>query len=269
VPKVRIVTVDARSYPLAFRVYSDDDSPWTQAILKLLPDAFHKGQDMFNIRLSETAVFIFKDAARYTAFCRTAFESAPGSWAWASGGNGILFFCATDPKGNQPAKDVDSDYFRGTTAHEYTHALIARILGTAHLPTWLNEGLAEKAGSEVAPKLLAANDQEIQLCVASDMLLPLEKLNSADFYNEVEHQVTQYRTVGPSARVSDAYAQGFHMTRYLLSLVGMRRFCNFLAEFARTHSLDNSFQSVFGFSIPEFYDAWLEDVHKKYGEGSP
>lgn len=165
---------------------------------------------------------------------------------------------------------MDGDYFRSTIPHEYTHALIARFLGIALLPSWLNEGIAQVVGGEAAPKLLDQNDRDIQRCVANNTLLSLDKLGTWDsFKGAVEQQEAQYRAVGSSARVSDAYAQSFHMTRYLLSLVGMRSFCDFLDAFTRTHSLDNSFQNVFGFSIPEFYNAWLEDVHKKFGEGAP
>jgi hypothetical protein len=248
---------------VVFRVYYDEESEWTQTILKLLPQAYETSTTLFRFRMGETQVYIFKDAIRYEDFINAQFPGALTSWAWALGGRGALYFCHEAyqiyHKRQKRAEDITSDYFRGTIPHEFTHAVLARAIGTVKFPSWLNEGIAQLASSRVFPAMVRENEQRMQRLIAAQALLGLEQLDSdPQFYRSVEHTLAQSDT-GVSG-VSDAYAQGFHMTRFLLFRQPVRRWSEFIELCRETEDVEKAFQQTFSLTIAEFYQAWREQV---------
>lgn len=249
-----------------FRVYCDEDNDWSAAIIKLLPEAAKIGNDMFGVRLLETPVFIFKTNERYTAFYKLRFDKTPGSWVWASGSLGLFMFCETDPTGKKPAEDTTGDYFRGTVAHEYTHTLIGRAIGTALLPRWMNEGLANVAGSKLAKEDLNKNDAKMKALFAAKALLSLDELNDTARFNDAVERMLSLKKVeaGKDAASAaaeakpqgDAYAQALHMMRCLLEIGKKEDILRFLTFFTETRDLDGSFRDVYAMSVPDFYAAW-------------
>ncbi len=248
-----------------FRVYCDEDNDWSAAIIKLLPEAARIGKEMFGVRLLETPVFIFKTNERYTAFFKLRYDKAPGSWMWANGGLGLFMLCETDPSGKKPAEDTTGDYFRGTVAHEYTHTLIGRAIGTAPLPKWMNEGLADVAGSKLAKEDLHKNDAKMKVLFDTKALLSLDELSDSSRFNDaVERMLSAKKLAAGNVSASatetkpqgDAYAQALHMMRYLMEIGKKEDILRFLTFFTETRDLDGSFRDVYAMSVSEFFATW-------------
>ncbi len=245
---------------VVFRVYSDDNNTWSSAIIKLLPEAFQIGRKLFDSKVIETPVFIFKDSARYANFCKLRFDNYHlASWEWAYGAFGLFVFCETNPQGAKPAEDTDGDYFRGTVVHEYTHTLIFRTLGTASLPTWMSEGIAEFAATKIAPRKIAKNTEAMRVCAEANVLLGLDTLNDETlFYGSYEIKMAEDRLLPLGNRKirSNCYEQSLNMVRYIMKYAGMRGFDRFINDYASSEDLNASFQDGIGKTMPEFYDLW-------------
>lgn len=189
-----------------FRIYYDGEDPWTGAIITTLPEAYQRVCELYGATLAETAVFIFSDGPRYNAFIRAWCASPPRDWQWAGGSRGALYFCERDADGT-PSSVPGSEYLRSTLAHEFSHCLLRRFLGTIPFPPWLNEGLAMFSGALMSPGDHDLNDVRLAQMVADESLLPMALLQSPDgFY---QNETTRA-----------AYVQAFAMARFLDARIG-------------------------------------------------
>jgi hypothetical protein len=113
-------------------------------------------------------------------------------------------------------EDIAGDYFRSAAPHEFTHAVLARAIGTMRLPPWLNKGIAQVAGGRACPGMVKENDKRMQSILTVNRVLGLELLSSdARFYDSRETPIGE--ASGAPSLAFIAYNQGYHMTRYLLS----------------------------------------------------
>jgi hypothetical protein len=215
----------------------------------LLPRAYNAGRKLLPIDITETAVFVFKDRSRFDAFTRVHSGQRLPAGVIAASSNGILLFCQYDAQGLQSVPDTTSDMFRGTVAHEYTHCLLQRAMGTVELPLWLDEGLAMVAGSELAPHDLQRNDYAIHRLLEKNAVMSLDELGK--FYESVEHGLRK------GEGKTDPYQQGFHMTRYFLSRIKPAELPAFLNLVLKTGSLETAFRRNQGMTLASFYNSWL------------
>lgn len=263
-----VVRVDGK---IAFRVYYDTEEDWAQAIIKLLPDASRIGKTLFNAKTYETAVFIFSSRQCLDRFENDlAIQKQPASWGWAKGNRGILFFSKTNGKGEQPGADTNSDYFRGTVVHEYTHSLVHRAVGTLHLPTWMDEGIAMYAAHLITPRDKAYNDQVMRRCVKDHTLLSLRELDTSEsFYAHVEKQSAYKLNPEQPYDGPDAYAQALDMTSYLLPKDSQHDFCRFINAYCDSGDMETAFRSTFHRNLDSFYAAWRKHVTHAPGATTP
>ena len=249
---------------ILFRVYYDEDNDWTKAIRKLLPRAFAIGSQLYGVKIYETAVFIFKDAGTWQKFRNIRFKNKLGSWSWAAGSEGMLMFCRTDANGKARAEDTTGDYFRGTVVHEYSHALMHRLISNTVIPAWIDEGFAVFSESQIAPKNIEKNDQAMKRCFQEDTLLSLKEMTApATFYGMVEKEDGKRQTT-PAAAYSgtDGYQQGFYMVRYFLLNTTDAQRRQFVRVYNDSKKIDKAFPEVFHISVEDFYAAWKADGAK-------
>jgi hypothetical protein len=246
---------------VAFRVYYDDDKDWVRAIIKLLPKALDTGRSLFGVELYETPVFIFTSSPRLQAFMRVRWPTYTlQSWVWAYGVTGMLYFAGITPGGSQLALKSESDYFRGTVVHEYTHSVLHRVLGTLSVPRWLDEGVAEFVAQRVATSKLVDNDRTMRTLTDAGAIVTLDRLNRDDtFFSLTEQEVAPRSATEPGDVRPAPYAQAYHMVRYLFARWHEDGFLRFLALYGTAGNLDASFRRAFGVTLDEFYDAWLKD----------
>lgn len=102
-----------------------------------------------------------------------------------------------------------SDY-PGTLRHELVHLLVDRNLNSAHVPQWLNEGLA----------MMLANEHHWQSMFAMagmfvrNRIIPYHRLDRAFYAPEGQREF------------GEAYSQALSMTRFLRNHLGEDRFWN-------------------------------------------
>jgi len=131
-------------------------------------------------------------------------------------------------------------------AHEITHAVTFRILGTAaaELPLWMNEGLAKYESREVR----GPDDLIVANAAAEWSLIPLANL-AAEF---------------PESRTALAYAESASAVRFLVSRHGREAPKSILAALARTRSFENAMVEVTGRTPRMFADEWMAHVTRRY-----
>jgi hypothetical protein len=118
-------------------------------------------------------------------------------------------------------------------------------MGAVRLPLWLNEGLAMWCGGLLAPDDFAQNDVRIAQVLAQERELSAPELVTHDeFYAEDQ--------------ASTAYVQGFAMTRYLESEIGMQGILQLLTLAREKGDFDEAFSEGLGVDYYTFYRMWLD-----------
>ncbi len=240
---------------VAFRIFYDEDNKYSRSIINLLPQAFKVNQELFGFQTFETPIFIFNTTDTRDAFVHAYAPKmiTEATWAWAFMYDGAVFFSSVAPDGTL-APDPDTDYFRGTATHEYTHALLYHAMGSPELPPWLDEGLAMLAAGKISPKDISENDKEMEPRFANHLLLPLATLSDRTAFRKSVRETYQ---VSDRLSKPDAYQQAFHMARFLHSGEWTRRFHNFFTFYGESGKFEESFQAGFQFSVQDFYRAWV------------
>jgi hypothetical protein len=236
-----------------FRIYYDGQDPWTETIISALPEAYQKVCELYAATLAETAVFIFSDGPRYNAFIRAWCDTPPRDWQWAGGSTGSLYFCERDADGT-PSSAPGSDYLRSSLAHEFSHCLLRRFLGTTPFPPWLNEGLAMLSGALMSPGDHDLNDRRLAQAVADEALLPMGLLQSRDGFYQNE-------------TIRTAYVQAFAMARFLDSRIGRQGITQLLNLLKQEGDIDKALQKGWGVNSQQLYDTWFEATIQMVREG--
>lgn len=243
---------------VVFRVYYTEDNAYTRGIIQLLPAAYRVNREMLDSDMIETPVFIFKEYADFNAFYRLFYGQPPGSWVSASGKAGALFFSQFDVHGQQKYVNPRSVGFRAVVAHEFNHCLVLRITGATRPAKWMLEGLAEVAGSRLAPEKLALNDRIMAQLFAAGKILAFSDLNN--FKDIIEGNSNAKQQGIP---VPDPYAQGYDMTRFFLHSIESGALPKFLTEVRDSRDFAKTFQKYSGKTLEEFYNAWLQTLAQK------
>ena len=130
-----------------------------------------------------------------------------------------------------------------TTAHEFTHLLVADAAGSAYLQVhkWLNEGLA--VYSERQPD----NEYEryIGNAIHNDQVPPLVGLRTF---------------AGTPRETLRNYGQGHAVATYMLDTYGPEPMVELFANIRDTHSFEKSLMTAYGLTVAELDNDWRESV---------
>jgi hypothetical protein len=230
-----------------FRVYYDVDDKWTRSLIAALGEAQRAVTQFYGVTMSETDVFVFADKDRRAAFSEILFGHPPSEWAWASASNGMLFFCPYAPgyeTRQSPSQLPD------TIAHEYSHCLTHRVLGTAAMPRWLDEGLAMHCASLLRAREVEENDIALTRMWFADAILPLRVISD----NSV------FRDTGMAAQ---AYTQGYAMVRFALAEMGRDGVLAMLNDLKATGRFDTVMEETWNGGLTGFYEDWLAATERR------
>lgn len=143
--------------------------------------------------------------------------------------------------------DGSSDVFVGdnilsTTAHEFTHLLVADAAGTAYgqVYTWLNEGLAvysEGGNSEFG--------LYVNTAVRNDAVPPLASLRTY---------------AGTPEETLRNYGLGHSVVTYLLDTYDTKKMTRLFAAIRTTHNFEKSLEEAYGLTIVELDNEWRESL---------
>ena len=144
--------------------------------------------------------------------------------------------------------DGSMDFFAGdniltTSAHEFTHLLVADAAGSAYgqVHTWLNEGLAVYSERE--------DDNEY------------ERYMQAAIRNERVPPLSSLRTyAGTPTETLRNYGQGHAVVTYMLGAFGPEKMVRLFEELRSTHNFEKALQAAYGLTVPELDNRWRESV---------
>ena len=130
-----------------------------------------------------------------------------------------------------------------TTAHEFTHLLVADAAGSAYLQVhkWLNEGLAVYSERQANNEY----DRYIRNAIHNDQVPPLAGLRTF---------------AGTPQETLRNYGQGHAVATYMLNTYGTKPMVELFAKLRDTHSFEKSLTAAYGLTITELDNEWRESV---------
>ena len=143
--------------------------------------------------------------------------------------------------------DGSSDVFVGdnilsTTAHEFTHLLVADAAGTAYgqVHTWLNEGLAVYSEGDNTEFGFYVNT-----AIRNDSVPPLASLRTY---------------AGTPEETLRNYGLGHSVVTYLLDTYGKEKMTRLFATIRAMHNFEKSLEEAYGLTIVELDNEWRESL---------
>ena len=143
--------------------------------------------------------------------------------------------------------DGSNDVFVGdnilsTTAHEFTHLLVADAAGTAYgqVHTWLNEGLAVYSEGDNTEFGFYVNT-----AVRNDAVPPLASLRTY---------------AGTPQETLRNYGLGHSVVTYLLDTYGQEKMTRLFATIRTMHNFEKSLEEAYGLTIAELDSEWRESL---------
>ena len=168
-----------------------------------------------------------------------------------------------DRRGND-SLSYNPDGFRSTVAHEFNHAMLRRLMGTADIPNWLLEGLAEVAGGAGSnANDLQTNDYNIARLFAVNALIPPQKLEDSTSFKDHTTIGARLGDAGAGILAPSPYDQGYSMTRFLLANMRRGQLTDLLNGVRDKNDFAAAFRDQFGASLPQFYQSWYQDTVRK------
>ena len=161
-----------------FRVHYVSDDAATKATINALAPAYRASANLFGSDVLATSVYIFDNYAQFADCFQARVGRQPEFWVAAVTIENVLYIPLRDRKG-EATLATNPDYFRSLVAHEFNHAMLRRLMGTAELPKWFTEGLADFAGGEVVPADVQMNDYQIKRLFAANALVAPTQLEYA------------------------------------------------------------------------------------------
>jgi hypothetical protein len=157
-----------------------------------------------------------------------------------------------------PAKLRPSDF--QTSAHEYFHAIQAKLSGGANwpsrTPTWFIEGGAYYVGisfsdaSGISTYMRGRDEEVLQRDYQSKKHVPLENYTYQNFI--------------PSVSYENPYGIGCIATEYIVASVGMERYLNIYRSLGLGKDFRSSFETATGMPLVDFYTKF-EIIRDKVG----
>ena len=242
-----------------FRVHYVSDDAATKAAISCLAPAYRASANLFGSDVLATPVYIFDNYQQFAECFQARVGRAPESWIAAVTINNVLYIPLRDRKGESTAV-TNPDFLRSMVAHEFNHAMLRRLMGTAELPKWFIEGIADFAGGKVVPGDVAMNDYEIKRLFAANALLPPTQLEYSETFGAHTGLGFQMGEAGAGIAAPSPYQQSYNMTRYLMASLKPDDLPNFLNLVRDNNSFSRAFAQQFGASVPDFYQSWYRDA---------
>ena len=247
-----------------FRVYSSEDDDFLHAVLDALPQGYRAASAFTGLQTDDVPIFVFNTAhfADFTAFFGKLSGKPVRTWFRSVTLSGSITVSQKSETG-QPRAANDPKMVR-TLSHEMTHQLIRGLLGNrTPMPNWFTEGIAQVCEGLAAPEVYTQNDKLMQKLVAQNAILPLNLiLSNNDFHDTVD-------AMRAGTQKGSPYAQGLHMTRYLVTLLGKESVPEFLQAIAQKGSFEAALQATTGLNMEQFYAAWVASLAPLKTEGQP
>ena len=143
--------------------------------------------------------------------------------------------------------DGSNDVFIGdnvlsTTAHEFTHLLVADAAGSAYgqVHTWLNEGLAVYSEGDNSEFDIYANT-----AVRNNSVPPLASLRTY---------------AGTPEETLRNYGLGHSVVTYMLDTYGTEKMARLFAAIRAIHNFEKSLEDAYGLTIVELDNEWRESL---------
>ena len=245
-----------------FRVHYVSDDAATRAAIACLGPAYRASAGLFGADVAATSVYIFDNYAQFADCYQARTGRAPESWIAAVTISNVLYIPLRNRAGEStPA--TNPDFFRSMVAHEFNHAMLRRLMGTAELPKWFTEGLADFAGGQVVPGDVAANDYTIKRLFAANALVAPTQLEYPASFGAHTGLGAKMGDAGAGLIAPSPYQQSYNMMRYLLSNMKRNDLPKFLNLVRDNDSFSRAFAQQFGATVPQFYQSWYRDTALK------
>ena len=242
-----------------FRVHYVSESAGTKAAINCLGPAYRASARLFDSDVVATSVYVFDTYQQFAECFQARVGRAPESWIAAVTIGNVLYIPLRNRAG-ESTPDTDPDFFRSMVAHEFNHAMLRRLMGTAELPKWFTEGLADFAGGQVVPGDVAANDYSIKRLFAANALITPTQLEYPNTFGAHTTLGAKMSDAGAGMVAPSPYQQSYHMMRYLLSSMKRDDLPKFLNLVRENNSFSRAFADQFGASVPEFYQSWYQNT---------
>ena len=135
------------------------------------------------------------------------------------------------------------DNILGTTAHEFTHLLVADAAGSAYgqVYTWLNEGLAvySEGGDNTEFSIY------VNTAIRNDAVPPLASLRTY---------------AGTPEETLRNYGLGHAVVTYMLNTYGQGKMTDLFTAIRTTHNFEKSLEAAYGITILELDNEWRESL---------
>ena len=135
------------------------------------------------------------------------------------------------------------DNILGTTAHEFTHLLVADAAGSAYgqVYTWLNEGLAvySEGGDNTEFSIY------VNTAIRNDEVPPLASLRTY---------------AGTPEETLRNYGLGHAVVTYMLNTYGQGKMTDLFTAIRTMHNFEKSLETAYGLTILELDNEWRESL---------
>ena len=242
---------------VVFRVHYVRDNAATRAAVSCLAPAYRVSRALFGSDVVATTVYIFDSYAQFAALYNARVGHPPESWVAAVTIDSILCLPLRGRDGSSTL-DANPDFFRNTVAHEFNHAMLHRLMGTAELPDWFIEGIAQVAGGQITPDSLQSNNYNIARLFAVNALIAPAKLEDARSFGDHTGLGARLGAAGAGILAPSPYDQGYSLTRFLLANMKPGDLPAFLNLVRDQNEFASAFERQFGSNLPQFYQSWYE-----------
>jgi len=140
--------------------------------------------------------------------------------------------------------DVRPALFRPVLKHEYVHLLLHRHIVSAHLPRWLDEGIAQQLSDGLSEYLPGGSQMVLGEAFAADRVFPLGALAK--------------RFPGDAFGRQLAYEQSRSIVGYMVQRYGDDFLRALIALMADGASLEKAFRAVGGIPLSDFEADWRQ-----------
>ena len=223
-----------------FRVYYDKDTELMQTFLEELVKARADVCAFYGSELPATVVFIFDDDKACNAFLNAHW--AGSSVVRAEGVMGTLCGGSLTLRTHGPERVGGVGFI---LRHELSHALHRDLVGSAYIPTWFEEGVAQVCGALGNPKLTDENEGAVLQLAKEGRWLPLAA-------------ITGVKSFAAPENLPVSYSQAFAMTRYMIFHYGKETMLKlFLQDLGEGYGVDLAFENSLGVDQAGYYDLWF------------
>ena len=130
--------------------------------------------------------------------------------------------------------------------HEVVHILVGRLAGNAHVPRWLNEGIATYFAGETG----YAEGKELSRAQLTKQLIPLDNIDA----------VLSFKTL----KAHLAYQQAYLAVVYIAERYGESALPELLRALREKGEIHAAFRATFGLSLEQFETEWRAYLKQKY-----